>query len=461
MTAGGLVTSARVTHERADVDQLAAASPSSQRAGVAGLLARPGVSEAFVLSTCNRVEAYVVAEDGAVGRAAMEGFFASVDDEAVVVADHDESITHLLQVACGLESVVIGEDQIIGQVRRAYEDARTTGGIGSLLEMAVTKAIHVGERARTETAINEGIVSLGSAATRLAGREIDLTDATALVVGAGEMGQLAARAVAATETAEVVVANRTVAHAEHVVRDIDDEVTASAAPLTAVGTIARRADVIMTATGSDEPVLETHHLDEDGSEQVVVDLGQPRDVAPGVADVTDVSVYDLDDLESVTTRTREQRAAAAREVEVLIDREVDNLHDQYKRAQADDVIATMYESAEQIKRRELETAKARLAESEGSVDEWEIIESMADALVGQLLAPPTQSLREAAAQDDWETIYTALRLFDPGLDDGPPSAMQSPWETGQRTTGGDLHGIGTARFDASRLGEASGITDDD
>ncbi|SDJ35144.1 glutamyl-tRNA reductase [Natronorubrum texcoconense] len=435
MIPAGVVTAGRVTHESGSVDDLADASPESQRAGVADLLTVPAVEEAYVLSTCNRVEAYVVATDAAVGRAALEEFFANVADDAVVVTDHDESLRHLLSVASGLESVVLGEDQILGQVRTAYEDSRSAGGIGEMLEAAVTKAIHVGERARTETEINEGIVSLGSAATKLAAESIPLENATSLVVGAGEMGRLAARSLADAGVEEVVVANRTVSRAEHLASELETDT--DAAPLSALDQFASDADVVVTATGSEDPILDAQHFESDGgvdapgrgdvdgtdgdSTRVVVDLGQPRDVAPTAASLPTVTVYDLDDLESITAETREQRADAAREVESMIDREFDLLCEQYKRARADEVIAAMYESAERMKKRELETALSRLEGEEFSAEQREVVESMADALVSQLLAPPTKSLREAAAEDDWSTISTALQLFDPdfGGDDGP------------------------------------------
>ncbi|QLK27458.1 glutamyl-tRNA reductase [Natrinema zhouii] len=438
----GVVTAARVTHKSGSVDQLAVASPESQEAAVTELLTVPDIEEAYVLSTCNRVEAYVVGPDHAVGRAALTEFFAAIDDEAVVTTDHDESLRHLLRVAAGLESVILGEDQIIGQVRTAYEDARDAGGIGSMLEAAVTKAIHVGERARTETAINEGVVSLGSAATRRAAREITLEGATSLVVGAGEMGRLAARSLAAAGVDELVVANRTVAHADHLVDDLDDETDASAAPLEALDTVATRADVVVTATGSEEPILEPRHFEGKTDEQVIVDLGQPRDVAPATDALPAVQVFDLDDLESITAETRDQRADAAREVEAMIDREFDLLTQQYKRARADEAIAAMYESAERIKEREVETALSRL-EDEVSDEQREVVEAMADSLVNQLLAPPTKSLREAAAEDDWSTIHTALQLFDPefGANDGPiaPPSMAAvgTGDTTSDTTTGD------------------------
>ncbi|RKD98286.1 glutamyl-tRNA reductase [Halopiger aswanensis] len=430
MIPSGVVSAARVTHESGTVDELAAVSPDSQPAAVSQLRSIPDVEEAYVLSTCNRVEAYVVSPDAAVGQAALEQFFAPADDDAIVHTDHDESLRHLLRVAAGLESVVLGEDQIIGQVRGAYEDAREAGGIGSMLEPAVTKAIHVGERARTETEINEGVVSLGSAATKLAAAEIALEGATALVVGAGEMGQLAARSLADAGVDDLVVANRTVSRADHLAAELDVDAALEAVPLEALETVAPEADVVVAATGSEEPVVEPHHLElqTDGgteTDRVVVDLGQPRDVDPAAADLSSVAVYDLDDLESITQSTREQRADAAREVEAMIDREYELLCDQYKRARADEVIAAMYESAERMKERELETALSRL-EDDLSPAQREVVESMADALVSQLLAPPTKSLRQAAAEDDWSTINTALQLFDPdfeGEGSTPPSLL--------------------------------------
>ncbi len=420
MIDAGVVSGGRVTHRDASVDDLANAAPESQRRGVSDLLERPGVDEAFVLSTCNRVEAYVVTNDPAVGEATIEVFFADVEGP-LRISGHDESLHHLLRVAAGLESVVLGEDQIMGQVRTAYEDARGAGGIGPMLDPAVTKAIRVGERARTETAINEGVVSLGSAATRLVADRFSLDGASALVVGAGEMGRLAARSLADEGVGELVVANRTISHAEHVVGDL--AVDANAVGLDALPAVIPRVDVIVTATACDEPLIAPTHLGD--IEQVVVDLGQPRNVCPGVDSVPGVTVYDLDDLESITEETREERAEAAARVDAIVEEEFASLCEQYKRTRADEVIAAMYESAERIKRRELETAFTRTDE-ELTDEQREVIRAMADSLVGQLLAAPTKSLRDAAAEDDWSTINTALHLFDPEF--GPELSNQDSAE---------------------------------
>jgi glutamyl-tRNA reductase len=412
-----VVTGVSVAHDEADVEQVETAAADEKRR-VEALLARDPVLEAFAIETCNRAEAYVVTDDPEEGEAVLADAMPDLPDDVVRWMDHEESLRHLLRVAAGLESLVLGEDQILGQVRQAYETARGVGGIGELLDPAVTKAIHVGERARTETAINEGVVSLGSAAVELAEGERDLADATAVVVGAGEMGTLAARSLAAAGVEDLAVVNRTVPHAEHVADDVDAE--AAAAGLDALADLLAAADVAVTATGSDDPVVRPGDAREAG-DTLVVDIAQPRDVAPAAEAAGGLDVRDLDDLEAVTERSREQRREAAAAVETMVDQEFGRLLEQFKRRRADDVIATMYESAEGVKERELRKAVQKLqASGDLTADQREVVESMADALVGQLLAAPTKSLRDAAQEDDWTTIDTALQLFDPEF--GPEEA---------------------------------------
>lgn len=404
----GTITSVSIAHERATIDDLNRAGAETQQRGVEQLLEEAGVSEAFVLQTCNRVEGYVVADTSTVGREAMNVLTAGIDDRLVVERRHEDSLEHLIRVAAGLESVVLGEDQILGQVRDAYEDARSAGGIGPVLEDGVTKAMHVGERARTETAINDGVVSLASAAVQLVREtcECDLETATGLVVGAGEMGTIAASALG-ERTERLVVANRTHSHAEHALTQAD--VPGQAVGLDALPAVVAEADILVSATGREGYVVERDVLAGAG-ETFVVDLAQPRDVSPAAADLPNVRVRDLDALESLTDRTRRQRERAAAQVEQIVSVELDRLLAQYKRKRADAVISAMYESGERIKARQLETALAKLDLDE---DDQAVVESMADAIVSELLAAPTTSLRDAAENDDWETIQTALALFDP------------------------------------------------
>ena len=410
----GVLTAISVSHVTARVDEIEAASAAEPTARIDTLLEKTGVDEAFVLQTCNRTEAYVVTDRAEQGRHALESVVTGVRSGAVVRMDHEESLRHLMGVAAGLESLVLGEDQIIGQLKTAFETARRVGGIGPMLEDAITKAIHVGERARTETEINEGIVSLGSAAVSLAERELDLVDTTALVVGAGEMGTLAAQALQSALVKRVIVANRTVPHAAHIAATLDIE--ANAVGLDAAAAAAETADVVISATSSPDYILDAKSLSTAG-ETVCIDLATPRDIEPAADDLSTVAVYDIDALETVTDETHAKREAAAREVETMIDAEFDRLLALFKRKRADEAISTMYESAERVKHREVATACAKLESTGELTDEQrEIVESLADSLVGQLLSAPTKSLREAAAEDDWTTIQTAMGLFNPEFD---------------------------------------------
>ena len=443
----GVINGVTVSHQRATVDEIESAAAVDEETAVRDLLTREGVDEAFALQTCNRAEAYVVTESAADGRAALADFAPDVRDGAVHEMDHEASLRHLMCVAAGLESLVLGEDQIIGQFRRAFETARGVGGVGGVLDPALTKALHVGERARTETEINEGVVSLGSAAVELADQECDLTDATALVVGAGEMGRIAAQAFDDTGVSTLVVANRTVPHATHLADEV--ETTARGVPLDVIPAATERADVLVTATNSPEPIVDRTAL-ADAGRTLVIDLAQPRDVDPRVADIDGIDTYDIDSLETITDRTRAQRRDAADAVERMIDEELDRLLDSFKRRQADTAISAMYESAEMVKERELRTAISRL-ESQGELtdEQRETVASLADALVGQLLAAPTKSLRDAAAEDDWTTIQTALSLFDPefGGEEARPPTTERPREAP------DADADGIPQHVLDRLGE--------
>ena len=420
----GVITGVSVSHAKASVDEIEAASCGAVTERVARLRTKPGVSEAFALQTCNRSEAYIVTDRADQGREALTEIVAEVREGAVDHMDHEASLRHLMRVAAGLESLVLGEDQIIGQLKTAFEDSRSADGIGPLLDDAITKAIHVGERARTETEINEGVVSLGSAAVKLATRDVDLTGSTALVVGAGEMGSLAATALESAGVDRLLVANRTIPHATHIAETLDVE--ASAIGLDAAAAAAETATVVITATGSPEYVLGSAGLAEAG-ETICIDLAQPRDIDPSAAAVDGVAVYDIDDLETITESTHRRRSAAAKAVEAMIDEEFDRLLALFKRKRADEAISTMYESAERVKQREVGTAFAKLdAHGELTDKQREVIESLADSLVGQLLSAPTKSLREAAAEDDWTTIQTAMQLFNPEFDsEFPPNDGES------------------------------------
>ncbi|MDG5775752.1 glutamyl-tRNA reductase [Haloarculaceae archaeon H-GB1-1] len=412
MTDGrGTLVGVRLSHDVADVDALEAAR--ADEVDVLGtVLDSPGVSEAFALATCNRIEAYAVADDETAGFRALSETPIAGRSECVRM-DQTTCLEHLLRVAAGLESLVVGEDEILGQVERGYETARSVDAVGPVLETVVTKAIRVGKRARTETAINEGAGSVATAATDLLGREAPLAGATALVVGAGRMGAAAARALASSAADTLVVANRTPERARLVCEDLTAQ--ASPASLSDLDGLLDEADTVVTATASPDPVVDEDTVAGAG-ETFFVDIAQPRDVSPAVADHPSCRVATLDDFDAVSESIRDRRREAVREVEALVTDAVPDLRTQLRRRRVDGAIATLYGDAERVKQRQVEVALERLDASGGlDADERDVVESLADALVSRLLADPTAALRRAAAEDDPERVAALTRLFE--LDD--------------------------------------------
>ena len=262
---------ARVTHDSATIDELEAAIHEDARRRLDELLSREGVSEAAVLQTCNRVEEYVVAETASLGRTALSDFASGTPDDVVDEMGHGECLRHLLRVAAGLESQVLGEDQILGQVRRTYATSKEAGALGPVLEDAFLKAIHVGERARNETAINEGVVSLGSAAVDVAERERGL-DGRVVVVGAGDVARTVVAALSERGSGDVCIVNRSADSAETLAAEVDAEWD----DLSELAAQVEVADVVIASTGSASPVIGHASLAGAGETLVVFDRSGVR-----------------------------------------------------------------------------------------------------------------------------------------------------------------------------------------
>lgn len=411
VTVDGTIAGLSVAHQYANVETIAAASPEKLTEHLERLLSHDGISEAFVLNTCNRVEWYVVTDHPQVGRAVLHSLVDGLPAASWRQLSHDEAIEHLLRVSTGLESQVLGEDEILGQVRAAYHTAKDHGGIDDLLEPVLMKALHVGERARSETGINEGVVSLASAAVRCAEEHVHLPTSSVAVIGAGDTGARAARSLVDRDVGTLVVLNRSVERAETVCESLD---TGEARPLDATTSVLEASDVVITATDSTDPILTEAKLPETGS-IIAIDLGQPPNVDEAVQNRATVAYYDLDRLRRITDRTHTRRRGEAEAVEELIEDELAVLQRRFKRARAEAVIGAMRTGAARIKSAEVERALIRLEDGESPPEE--VLEDLADALVNALMAPPTEALRDAAEDDDWTTIASAIQIFDPDLDE--------------------------------------------
>ena len=375
--------------------------------GAADLAQRlAGGGEAVCLSTCNRTEVYLA--DGDPDAAEARAAEALLGDEVELYRMTDEAAAlHLFRVAAGLDSLVPGEGEILGQVRDAYE----AGAHGPVLDRLFREALRVGKKVRTETAINESPASVSSAAAALAQQVFgELSGCRVLLVGAGEVSELAARALAARGATIAAVTSRTQANAER----LADAFGAYAVPFDRFGAELERADVVVSSTSSSEPILSRGRVpDRKGRPLFVIDLAVPRDVEPGVAQLEDCYLYDIDDLQAVVRESLSGRRREAERAESIVEREAERFRDWQASRQVVPAIASLRERAESIRSGELAKAEGRL---EGlSESERRTVESITTQIVNKLLHVPIVRLKEAAAAEGSGYVEVARDLF--GLSD--------------------------------------------
>lgn len=370
------------------------------------------VDELFVLRTCQRFECYLRGNDLAnFLEATIPRLMLRSNDEMIQLRSGMDAIDHVLRVACGLESSIIGEDEILGQLRSAKAHATTVGALNSHLETIVQKAIHVGARTRSETAINEGTVSLGSVAlNRIQHHVSDITDAVMIVVGAGKFASLIIEAFRKRESQPktIFVANRSSEPAEKLASNVDGHVLT----LAELPDYLPTADVLVTATTAPSRLLTIG--DFEGMELVAVDLGNPRDIDPSTASLDAVELITLEDLFEHQAEGLTRRTAAIPTVEAIIDEECSRLHKQLRTEHVDAVLARIHRRADDIKQTELERAMTRLCAQTDTLSPQQeaILEDFSTALVTKLLHTPSVSLRHAVANGDYDALDHALRLFD-------------------------------------------------
>ena len=406
------ISSMLITHTKATIDEM----ESAWHGGIDQLLVRLKshelVEECAVLKTCNRVEVYVVSPKGS--KVLLE--FAKhikVSSRIIDFLDHEESLRHLLRLTSGLESTIVGEDQILGQVKELFAMAKKAHAVGKTLDTAFNKAIQVGKRIRTETGINKGSVSIGSAAVELAEKNLGgLEGKTVMVIGAGEMGTLVAKALANKNIKAIYVANRTFDKAAA----LACELNGMAVRYELMEKYIPMSDVVISATKAPHFVL-THEIvsrimDEGKQELMLIDIGNPRNVESSVGEITGVTLYNIDNLKSISETNLEKRRDEVKKAELIIEEELVLLNKQYKRQQADNIISALYSMVEQIREREREEAINKLMARHTIGDiEREVLDDMTHSFANQILAEPTKILRNAAEHDDERFLDTVAELF--------------------------------------------------
>jgi glutamyl-tRNA reductase len=386
------------------------------------LLARPEVGEAFLLSTCNRTEVLLQprAEDAAY-RAVLELVFLARAAELerpgrLYVKRNGEAARHLLAVASGLESMVLGEPEILGQVRQAATLAEAVGACGPVLRKLLRTAAGCGGRARAETEIAGGAVSLGYAVVELA-RNIfsGLGDCRVLLLGAGETSRLVARSLVERGVVALEVANRSAERAASFCAEFPGAV---ALPFPGRLAALETADLVVASTGADEPILTRRHLKEAmasrrGRPLLVVDLGVPRNVEPAAARLGNLFLHTIDSLEQIIQRNLRRRREEVGRVEEIIDEELAHFRAWYRGLEAEPVIARLQKQAERIRRQELAEAQPRFpAETHAE------LERLTRSLVRKILHHPSTRLRAREEESELARLDLVRELFR--LDDEEP-----------------------------------------
>ena len=379
------------------------------------------IGEGVILSTCNRTELYTVAPEVGRATAKINEFLHSYHSLEIsfltpyLYTCHDaEAVHHLFRVAAGLDSMILGESQILGQVMDALTVSDNAGFLGVPLSRLFHYAIRAGRRVRDETDIGRNALSVSYAGVQLARRVLgELRGLQVLLIGAGEAGQLVAQALRTIGVGEVVVANRTVSRGEEMARDLGGR----AIGFDVLEEVLRVCDIVVTSTDSPEYVIQEQMVrkaveERGGRGLLVVDLAVPRDVDPGVGQLEGVHLYNIDDLHTITEENRAQRQAAASDAEEIVSQELDRFMAWWRSLDAVPVIKVLREQADSVRRRELAKALRRLPDL--SPESQELLESMTRAIVKKLLHSPITSLKDNKNASHLQAARELFRLQDKG-----------------------------------------------
>lgn len=407
-----------INHQTAPVSlrERVAFSAATVPAALDALKTLPQVQEVALLSTCNRTELYAVSNDD--GQALADWLATHPDDvgdlHAYLYRHRDaDAVRHLFRVATGLDSLVLGEPQILGQVKDAWATARSAGTLGNQLDRLFQHAFTTAKRARTDTRIGANPVSVASAAVRLAQESFArLDDSTVLMIGAGETIELAARHLVQAKAKRLLIANRTLAHAQ----ELATRHGGVALPLSELDKHLGEADVVISATASRDPILRRPQVaaalaTRKHRPMLLLDLAVPRDIAPDVAELKDVFLYTVDDLERAIEDNRRSRREAASEAEAIVELQVARFTETMAASTRTEPLKRLRAHGEAAKADVLAKAQQQLAAGQ---DPQEVLSFLAHTLTNRILHAPTVALREAALTGNADLARAADKLFAAG-----------------------------------------------
>ena len=395
-----------ITHKKATIKEIETAWHGDLKTLIDKILSNPDIYECAILMTCNRVEVYVVGKNTEETLRKIAGKM-HVSDRVVDYYKNSKCVEHLFRVASGLESMIVGEDQILGQVKEFYNLCREYGGIGRTLDLLFSKAIHVGVKVRKLTNINKGSVSIGSAAVELAEKKLgSLKNKRILIVGAGEMAKIVAKNLACKQC-EIAVANRTVENAEKLVR----EVGGRAYPLSELENLIERSDIVISATSAKGYVITRDMVKKANGKKLFIDIALPRDIDPGIKELG-FELYTIEDLREISEENLKKRINEAKKAEKIIEEELKHFDLMLKDLKANSAISAMYTRAEDIKKDEIIEFYNKLS-AKYNVDEsvLPIIEEFISSFVKKFLRLPTVRLRKAAREGRDDVLNAVEYVF--------------------------------------------------
>lgn len=401
------------------------------------ITALPGVTEGMILSTCNRVEVYAASQDPPLGCARLQRFMAEYHglDEAqlkphLYIHSGREAIRHLFRVASSLESMILGEPQILGQLKEAYNTAESSCTAGPVFNRLLPRAFATAKRVRNETAIAQHAVSVSYAAVELA-RKIfgDLAGKNVMIVGAGKMCELAARHLTGQQVGEVLVTNRTLARAQ----SLAEQFGGRAVPFAEFPLYLNRADIVLTSTGAGGLLLTRAQLEQvirqrKNRPMFLIDIAVPRNIDPEANGIDNIYLYDIDDLNGVIETNLRERRRAAKKAEDIIEQEIIRFYSWLRSLEATPMIVALRQQVEEIRRSETEKTLGGLKHLDAG--DHRAIEALTRSIVNKVLHSPLSVLKRAGDDITGEIYLEAVRrLFDLDLD-----RQDSGTDAGEDTT---------------------------
>jgi glutamyl-tRNA reductase len=383
-------------------------------AAIKTLQSCPHIEEVAILSTCNRLEIYVVSKDAEMGIREVSQFLTdygqlSLEDlrHHLFLLLHDDAVMHLMRVAAGLDSLVLGEGQILAQVKNTHKLGQQHGGIGSILHRLFRQALTAGKRVRTETSIGTGAVSISSAAVELAQMKVEnLANESIAIVGAGKMSRLLVQHLISKGATDVTVLNRSAKRAEDL-KKMFPEIELKLRSLGEMMPVIAESSIVFTSTASNDPLLDKQNLGEvlkPDQSLMIFDISVPRNVHSNANDLNGVRAFNVDDLKAVVAQNQEGRRQMALEAEALLEEELANFAEWWQSLETVPTMNCLRDKMENIRVQELEKALSRLG-SEFAERHQEVIETLTKGIINKILYDPMVQLR---AQQDIEARKQAI-----------------------------------------------------